>query len=162
MDREKYHDEALSRLETLTIPVVQGLGLTLWGIEYIPHGRKTLLRIFIDGEDGVTVDQCAMISRQLSPALEVEETLPGAFILEVSSPGLERIFFHPEQLQDYQGQTVHARLKEPMDGRKSFQGVLKRIQGDRIFLGEAGEDVTVQWEQIKKINLVHDFELKPA
>lgn len=129
----------------------------MWGLEYVPLGRKALVRIYIDGEGGVTVDQCVTVSRQLGPALEVEDALPGSFTLEVSSPGLERQFFHPEQLQGYVSRLVHARLKEPLEGRKSFQGVLKSTEGERFVLEDAGQDISLHWDQIKKIHLVHLF-----
>jgi ribosome maturation factor RimP len=149
------HAKLRCRLEELTIPVVHGLGLLLWGLEYIPLGRKALVRIYIDSADGVTVDQCALVSRQLGPALEVEEVLSGSFTLEVSSPGLERQFFHPKQLQAYLGRLVHARLKEPLKGRKSFQGILKRAEGECLVLADAGQEIPLDWDQIKKIHLVH-------
>jgi ribosome maturation factor RimP len=152
--RSDRHAKLQCRMEELVTPVVHGLGLSLWGLEYMPLGRKALVRIYIDSADGVTVDQCAMVSRQLSPALEVEEVLPDSFTLEVSSPGLERQFFHPEQLQAYLGRLVHARLKAPLGGRKSFQGILKQAEGERLILDESGQEISLHWEQIKKIHLV--------
>lgn len=155
--RPDRHAQLRRRLEELAASVVYGLGLRLWGLEYIPLGRKALVRIYIDEEEGVTVDQCVMVSRQLGPALEVEETLPGSFTLEVSSPGLERQFFHPKQLQAYLNRLVHARLKEPLEGRKSFQGILIRAEGECLVLDEAGQEISLSWDQIKKIHLVHVF-----
>ena len=149
--------ELLRRLEALVLPVVHGLGLQLWGMEYLPLGRKAMLRIYLEGEDGVTVDDCAMVSRQLGPALDVEEALPASFTLEVSSPGLERIFFRPEQLQAYLGSTVHALLKEPVEGRKTFRGELESVEGSLLKLNENRQTVSLQWDEIKKIHLVHAF-----
>jgi ribosome maturation factor RimP len=145
------------RLLDLVHPVVNGLGLQLWGMEYLPMGRKALIRIYIESPEGVSIDHCATVSRQLGPALEMEETLRGSFTLEVSSPGLERRFFQPEQLTAYLDQTVNARLLEPLNGCKHFQGRLTNIQGETITLRVAEDEIVLQWDHIKKIHLVHEF-----
>jgi len=154
--------DMLHRLEALIMPVVQGLGLKLWGVEYFPVGRKALVRIYIDAEDGVSVDQCAQVSRQLSPALDIDEALPGLFTLEVSSPGLERIFFRPEQLVDYVGHTVQVKLNEPQDDRASFRGTLDHVEEMQITLDENGLKTQLPWNQIKKIHLVYLFDQKTS
>ncbi|SMP51902.1 ribosome maturation factor RimP [Desulfonatronum zhilinae] len=150
-------EEILRHLELLVLPVVHGLGLELWGLEYLPLGRKALIRIYIDAESGATIDQCAMVSRQLGPALEIDERLPGAFNLEVSSPGLERRFFKPEQLQGYLGRTVQAQLHEPLEGRKTCRGELSAVDGPLVTLVENGAPIALDWDQIKKIHLIHAF-----
>lgn len=150
-------EEILRHLELLVLPVVQGLGLELWGLEYLPLGRKALIRIYIDAESGATIEQCAMVSRQLGPALEIDERLPGAFNLEVSSPGLERRFFKPEQLHGYLGRTVQAQLHEPLEGRKSYRGELSVVDDLTVALMENGLPVALDWDQIKKIHLIHAF-----
>ena len=139
------------------MPVVHGLGLELWGLEYLPLGRKALIRIYIDSENGTTIDQCAMVSRQLDPALEIDERLPGTFTLEVSSPGLERRFFQPEQLQGYLGRIVQAQLHEPLEGRKTYRGELSAVEGATVTLVESGVPVPLDWDQIKKMHLIHTF-----
>lgn len=148
------------RLEELVLPVVHGLGLELWGVEYLPCGRRGLLRIYVEGEDGVTVEQCAMVSRQLGPALEVEETIPDSLTLEVSSPGLERMFFRPGQLKVYLGRTLQALLKEPLGGCKSFRGELENVEDMLITLAVSEQKISLHWDQIKKIHLVHAFDRK--
>lgn len=150
-------EEIRRHLDFLVLPVVHGLGLELWGLEYLPVGRKALIRIYIDADGGATIDQCAMVSRQLGPALEIDERLPGPFTLEVSSPGLERRFFQPEQLQGYLGRIVQAQLNEPLDGRKSYRGELSAVDGMRITLVENNVPVSLDWDQIKKAHLVHTF-----
>ncbi|TVQ98084.1 MAG: ribosome maturation factor RimP [Desulfovibrionales bacterium] len=150
-------EEIRHHLEFLILPVVHGLGLELWGLEYLPVGRKALIRIYIDAEGGATIEQCAMVSRQLSPALEVDERLPGAFTLEVSSPGLERRFFKPEQLPPYIGRTVQVQLHEPMDGHKAYRGEVSAVDGTTVTLRESGMAVELDWNQIKKIHLIHTF-----
>lgn len=155
MDRRT---EIQQRLEALALPVVHGLGLSLWGLEYLPLGRKALVRVYLDGPDGISIDQCALISRQLSPALEVEDAVPGTFTLEVSSPGLERVFFHPEQLNGYIGQTVAIKLKEPLDERKAFKGPLIRVEDALVTVEDSGREWILPWDHIKKMHLVYLFE----
>jgi len=150
--------EEISRhLESLVLPVVHGLGLEFWGLEYLPAGHRALIRIYIDAEGGATIDQCAMVSRQLGPALEVDERLPGSFTLEVSSPGLERRFFRLEQLAGYLGRIVQALLHEPLDGRRSYRGELISVADSVVTLKEHDAPIALYWEQIKKINLIHAF-----
>ncbi|HDQ40732.1 MAG TPA: ribosome maturation factor RimP [Desulfonatronum sp.] len=145
----------MHRLKALVLPVVHGLGLELWGMEFIPVGRKAIVRIYVEGEDGISVEQCAQVSRQLSPALEVEEILPGSFTLEVSSPGLERLFFSPEQLPAYLGHIVQVKLTEPVGDRKAFRGVLDGVEDAWITLDEDGTKVRLHWNQMKKIHLIY-------
>ncbi|GAB6060401.1 ribosome maturation factor RimP [Desulfonatronum parangueonense] len=156
-DSRRQPNQIVHHLESLILPVVHGLGLELWGTEYLASGRKGLIRLYIDCEGGVTIDQCAQVSRQLGPALEMDETLPGTFTLEVSSPGLERKFFQPAQLEAYIGRTVHALLHEPKDGCKSFRGELVSVNDAVVTLTHNAERIALAWDQIKKINLVHIF-----
>ncbi|ADU63148.1 MAG: ribosome maturation factor RimP [Pseudodesulfovibrio sp.] len=142
-------------------PEVEGLGCTLWGLASPSKGERRIIRIYIDGPDGVTIDQCAKVSRQVSLLLEVEDTIPGAYILEVSSPGLDRRFFSTAQMADFVGKQVTALLYEARDGRRKVTGVLKSIGADAgqesFTLDEGGQDVTLAWNDLKEVRLVHEF-----
>lgn len=142
-------------------PEVEGLGCTLWGLASPSKGERRIIRIYIDGPDGVTIDQCAKVSRQVSLLLEVEDIIPGAYILEVSSPGLDRRFFSTAQMADYVGRQVTALLYEARDGRRKVTGVLKGIGPDadrkEFTLDEGGQDVTLSWNDLKEVRLVHEF-----
>jgi ribosome maturation factor RimP len=142
-------------------PEVEGLGCTLWGLASPSKGERRIIRIYIDGPDGVTIDQCAKVSRQVSLLLEVEDIIPGAFILEVSSPGLDRRFFSTAQMADYVGRQVTALLYEAREGRRKVTGVLKSIGADAdqetFTLDEGGQDVTLAWNDLKEVRLVHEF-----
>ena len=87
------------QIEELIVPTVEALGAYVWGVEYLNQGRKSLLRIFVEREEGVSVDLCAEVSRHVSDLLDVEEIMPSAYTLEVSSPGIDRLLFKSEQRQ---------------------------------------------------------------
>ncbi|MBS3780591.1 MAG: ribosome maturation factor RimP [Desulfovermiculus sp.] len=143
------------RLLSLVEPVVTSMGLTVWGIETpaTPKGGK--VRIFLDSEDGVTIDQCAEASRHISMLLDVEDPIPGSYVLEVSSPGLERPFFHFPQLADYLGQPVAATLKAPVQGSKKWRGTLLQAVDNELTLQTKSQTLTLDWDQIHKIHLVY-------
>ena len=123
------------QIEQLLLPTVEAMGFELWGVEYMSQGRHTLLRLHIDAEQGITVDDCASVSHQASSVLDVEEPISGEYTLEVSSPGMDRLLFKLEQYADYVGENIELRLRSPFEGRRKFKGVLK---------GTEGEDVVVQ------------------
>lgn len=138
-------------------PEVEGLGFEFWGLTSPASGKKRVVRIYIDGPDGVTVDQCARISRQAALMLEVEDIIPGAFTLEVSSPGLERRFFTPEQMRAYLGKKIDVHLHEARDSRKKFKGELTGVEADTITLNVDNENFDFDWISVKEARLVHEF-----
>ncbi len=125
------HASAISAqtIAELARPLAESLGLSLWGVE-LALGGRSLVRVYVEDAKGVSVEQCADLSRLLGLALEVEELFVGAYVLEVSSPGLERIFFTPEQLASALGQTVELTLSAPVaafSGRRKFRGLLAAV-----------------------------------
>ena len=113
-------------------PTVEAMGFELWGLEYMSQGRHSLLRIYIDGENGITVDDCAAVSEQVSGVLDVEDPIHGEYTLEVSSPGMDRLLFKLEQYAGYIGEVVEIRLRSAYEGRRKFKGVLKGVEGEDV------------------------------
>lgn len=145
----------VAQLETIIAPVVTGLGYELWGIEYLPQGKHSLLRIYIDAEPGITLDDCEVVSRQLSAVFDVEEPIRGHYSLEVSSPGLDRPLFTAAQYQRYLGQAVQCRMRRPHEGRRNFKGTLQAVDADTIVVAlDDGEAVTLALADIDKGHLV--------
>ena len=140
-------------LERLIRPVVEGLGCTLWGIEYRPQKNSALLRVFIDREDGVSMDDCSRVSYQLSGVLDVEDPIPVAYTLEVSSPGLERALFYPEQYRQYIGQQVKVRLKWPVQDQRNYVGLIQGVTEDHLELDHDGTVVEIPFEAIHRTRL---------
>jgi ribosome maturation factor RimP len=143
-------------LQNIIEPVVKALGLELWGIEYIGQGRHTLLRVYIDKEGGVNVEDCAEASRHISSILDVEDPISSEYTLEVSSPGLDRFLFSLEQIQAYVGEVIKVRLSEGFAGRRNFSGSLKAVANEEIVLIVGEEEFTIPYELIEKANIVSD------
>ena len=121
-------------LTQLLRPTVESMGYSLWGIELISPGRRPTVMLYIEAESGVTVDDCAQVSHQVSGILDVEDPISGEYTLEVSSPGVDRLLFHPEQYPPYIGEIVDVRLRLPVDGRRRFKGNLAVAEKETIVI----------------------------
>ncbi len=97
------------KIEALLKPTLEALGFELWGLEYLSQGRHTLLRLYIDAESGVTVDDCAEVSRHVSGVMDVEDPISGEYTLEVSSPGVDRLLFRLDHYSMYVGEWIELR-----------------------------------------------------
>jgi ribosome maturation factor RimP len=142
-----------TQLEDIIAPLVAASGLELWGLE-IPKARKGVLRVYVDGPQGVSVDQCAEISRHLSVTLDIEDPLPGPYTLEVSSPGLKRPFFSCAQLPPYIGQPLSIKLRTPKGNQKNWTGTLIRVRQQTLTLEVDGQEHEFAWDNILKARLV--------
>lgn len=147
------------RLQSLLQPVVESLGYSIWGIEYEGLGRRSVLRLFIDREEGITVDDCANVSHQVSGVLDVEDPIGNAYTLEVSSPGLDRILFTLLQYTESVGERVDVRLRFPSGGRRRYVGVLNSVSDDGIVVAVDDEEapVALRFDEIAKTRIVPDF-----
>ncbi len=124
------------KLIDLLKPVVEALGFEFWGLDYQSQGKESVLCIYIDSENGINVDDCATVSRQVSGVLDVEDPITSEYNLEVSSPGMDRPLFTLEQFNRYVGEFVDVKLRYAFEGRRKFKGKLVAI--------EDGEDIVVQ------------------
>jgi len=146
-------------LEELLTPVVTSLGCELWGIEHRVQGKRSLLRIFIDKQpDGVLVEDCERVSRQVSSVLDVEDPIPGEYTLEVSSPGMDRPLFRLEQYSGYVGGMVEVKLRVAFENRRNFKGVLKGIEDDEVVLETDGEEYLLPYELIDKARVIPSYD----
>lgn len=136
---------------------VEDLGCELWGIECQRAGRYLTVRLFIDKEGGVTVDDCADVSRQVSAVLDVEDPIADKYNLEVSSPGLDRPLFTLAQYQRFIGQEIVVHLRIPMADRRKWQGVLEKIEGDMLTLIVEGQPQVFVFGNIQKANVIPKF-----
>ena len=146
------------QIEGLVEPTVQALGCSVWGIEYLSQGRHSKLRIYIDKEDGVSVDDCAAVSRQVEHVLDVEDIIRQEYTLEVSSPGMDRILFSEHQYQDSIGETVDVRLNFPFEGRKHFIGLLTNVEDAEAHVLIDEEEYLLPIENIQRARVVPQFE----
>lgn len=148
--------EALSALLT---PAVASLGFELWGLEFFQQGRRSVLRLYIDGPDGVGVDDCAAVSHQVSGVLDVEDPIAGEYTLEVSSPGWDRPLFSLAQFERYVGSTVAVRLASPLNGRRKYKGSVHQVADGNVELLVDGVVVRVPFAAIDKANVEPDFDV---
>jgi ribosome maturation factor RimP len=152
---------AMSRatdLEQLLAPVVAAQGCELWGLEFSIQGRRGLLRLYIDTPQGVTLEDCERVSRQVSAVLDVEDPIASAYTLEVSSPGMDRPLYTPAQFARYVGQRIAVRLRAPYEGRRRFQGVLNGLEEGDVVLQVEDTEYLLPLESIDKANVVPVFD----
>ncbi|MGX6441945.1 ribosome maturation factor RimP [Neobacillus sp. K501] len=116
-------------VEELTQPIVQELGLELVEIEFVKEGKSWFLRVYIDKEDGVDIEDCGTVSERLSEKLDELDPITHNYFLEVSSPGAERPLKKPKDLEKAIGKNVFVKTYEPIDGEKSFEGTLLEFDG---------------------------------
>lgn len=160
----------------LIAPAVQVCDVDLWGIEFIPQGKRSLLRIYIDKEvdtnaepiinedgevelgRGIGVEDCVRVTRQVGAILDVHDPISGEYALEVSSPGWDRQFFHLEQMQDYIGQKVALRLIHAVENRRKFQAILRAVDVDAESIQvevEKQQILDIDANNIDKANLIY-------
>ena len=135
-------------------PEVVALGYELLGIELGQNGHGSIVRVYIDKDDGITIDDCVLVSQQLSGLLDVEDPIKGNFNLEVSSPGLDRPLFTNGQFKKYIGETVKLSLYEKLDGRKRFTGILISVDDEQIIINCDNVELAVPFKSIEKARLV--------
>ena len=139
-------------------PTVESLGCTIWGVEYLSQGKHSKLRLYIDRDGGVDVDNCAEVSRHVSDILDVEDFSNSAYTLEVSSPGMDRILFKETQYQEAVGEQVDVRLNFPFEGRKKFVGVLAGIEDSNAVVQVDEDEFLLPLENIQKARVVPVFD----
>ena len=146
------------RLDQMLEGPIQALGFELWGIEFVRAGKHSTLRVYIEHPDGITVENCAEVSHQVSSILDVEDPLSTEYNLEVSSPGLDRLLFKPEQYEKYLGEQVSLTLRMAVNNRRKYKGVISRVEGEMLILNVDGSEETVAFANIQQANLVPNFD----
>ena len=149
--------QAPAKVQELIEPAVVALGYELVGIEFLPQGKHSLLRVYIDTEDGITLDDCTKVSHQLSGLLDVEDVIRGQYNLEISSPGLDRPLFTPQQFSQFIGQEVKLKLSVPFEGRSKYRGVLCGVEDEKVIVNVDGNEIALPFNFLDKANLVPNF-----
>lgn len=144
-------------LKEMLTPAIEDLGCELWGIECQRAGRFMTVRLFIDKEGGVGIEDCADVSRQVSAILDVEDPITDKYNLEVSSPGLDRPLFTLPQFERFVGQDISIHLRIPVADRRKWQGKLEKVDNDMITLVVEGQEQVFVFGNIQKANVVPKF-----
>ncbi|MCM1268959.1 MAG: ribosome maturation factor RimP [Bacteroidales bacterium] len=151
--RETYEE----RTESLLSPIVEKAGVTVYDVEYVKEGRDYYLRVYIDKPDGVNIQDCETVSRALSDALDAEDFIPDAYILEVSSPGLGRSLKKDRHLMQSLGEAVEIKTYKPIEKTKEFSGILKAYDAETITIEEDGVPRVFERQEIAAVRLALDF-----
>ena len=146
-------------LENLLEPVVTSMGYEFVGLEYLSQGRHSILRIYIDAEQGVGVDDCADVSRQLSAVLDVEDPISSEYSLEISSPGLNRPLFKLAQYAQFIGKDVKFKTIHPQleNGQRKFKGTISAVENDNVIFEIEDQILTVAFADIDTANIIAKF-----
>jgi len=148
----------VKKLKKIITAPVEGLGLgyELVGIEFI-QSRQSVLRIYIDHEEGVTVDSCADVSKEVSLVLDVEDPITVPYNLEISSPGLDRPLFTARHYAQFIGEKVNLMLRMAIQNQRKWQGIIKSVDGESIIVAVNQKDEVFALSNIQKANLVPHF-----
>ncbi len=150
-----------NQIRSLVQPILEALGMELVDLDCLRMKTRWLVRLYIDKEGGVTLDDCAMISNQAGDILEVHDVPAEPFTLEVSSPGLDRPLTRDKDFIRYQGFRIRLKLHQPVEGSKNFTGILlDYVDGDEeknILLSISDRTVEIPRSFVKKANLVYEF-----
>ncbi len=149
--------QAPEHLLALIEPVVEGLGYDCVGVEYNPHPKHGLLRIYIDHENGILMDDCTKVSHQVSGVLDVEDPIIDNYHLEVSSPGEDRPFFKVRQFSQFLGSTVMVHLFAAVGGRRKITGKIVHVENDVITLEENEQSFDIPFAAMSKARLVPNY-----
>ncbi|MDZ7754090.1 MAG: ribosome maturation factor RimP [Gammaproteobacteria bacterium] len=144
----------LNRLSELVASGVEALGYEFVGVELDTGGGRRVLRVYIDHPDGITLGDCERVSHQVSGVLDVEDPIQGNYLLEVSSPGVERPLFEAEHYERFIGARVRVKLHDPLHGRRKIKGVIVACGQGMVTLDEDGEVWEIPLADISRANLV--------
>lgn len=137
----------------LAAPVVEQAGCSLWDVEYVKEAGEWFLRLYIDKEGGVSIDDCEAVSRPMSDLLDLHDPIPGSYTFEVSSAGLERVLLRPEHFAACMGKTVDVKLYRPLEGKKEFTGVLENYENGAATVSSR----TFEKKDVAQVRLHVDF-----
>ena len=153
------HRELIARIAEWATPIAADLGLRLVDVEFQSAGKRSVLRLFLDREGGVELEELARASHEIEAVLDVHDAVPGTYSLECSSPGVNRRLKGRADFAEYIGRRVRLRTWEALDGSRNFLGELAAVEDDDIVLApEGAEAVRIPIGAIEKANYEHDFD----
>lgn len=141
------------KVESLIKEKIQGLGYELYDVQYAKEGKDYFLRVFIDKEDGIDLNDCEKVSNQINPLLDEKDFIKEMYFLEVSSPGIERVLRKDEHLKDSIGKEIEVKLFKPIEKQKEFVGTLEDYNEEKIILGLEENEEKIEIER-KNISLM--------
>lgn len=149
---------SVQKLNELLQPLVEDLGYEFVGLEYNSNPKHSVLRVYIDHENGVGIEDCETVSRETAALLDVKDPIRSQYNLEVSSPGLDRPLFTPAHYRQFEGSVAQVNLFAPQEGRRKFSGPILGADETSIRLEQDGSEVTLDLSNVVKARLVPDYE----
>jgi ribosome maturation factor RimP len=146
----------------LVEPVLYESGYELVDVEYLSERGKWVLRLYVDKEGGITVDDCASVSREIGTLIDMKDLIQHKYVLEVSSPGLNRPLKKETDFFRVMGKKIKVRMAVPVNGRRNFSGYLKDIREEQLYMVVEGGLITLSMAEIDKANLVYEFQNEQA
>ncbi len=148
------------RVKELLESTIEGLGYILWDVEYVKEGAEWFLRITLDNEEGININDCEKVHMEISPMLDEADPIEGSYRLEVSSPGIERDLKNPMHYKACIGWDVEVKLFTAFEGRKSIKGILAGYDEDNheFTINENGNAIVLEKSLVSKIKTVYDFD----
>lgn len=155
--KEALHLKIADQVAEFARPVVESCGCKLWDVEYVREGAEYFLRVYIDRDGGVCIDDCERVSRALDPILDEKDPIPESYRFEVCSAGLERVLKRPGDFVQFLGSPVQVRLYRPYNGMKEIPGVLRGYDGGRVTVEAGKETLVFEKSQIAQVRLRVEF-----
>ena len=144
-------------LERLAEPICREFGTYVYETEYKKEGGSYYLRLFIDKDEGVTIEDCENVSRALNPLLDTEDLVKEAYIFEVSSPGMDRVLSRPWHFEKVMGEDIDIKLFAPLNGKKEICGILRSFEGNTICIDSDGENLLIEKKLAASVRLAIKF-----
>jgi len=150
--------DIIRQVTVLASPVIEEEGIELWGVDFRSEGGRWVLRLTLDREGGISLDDLTRVHRQLSDLLDAHDPVPWRYTLEISSPGVNRPLLRFSHYQRYLGKRVRIQTRQPQHGRRVFVGTLHEVRETQVALldNEVGE-VWISWDDIAKATAEYDF-----
>jgi len=150
--------DIIRQVTALAHPLVEEEGIELWGVDFRSEGGRWVLRLTLDREGGISLDDLTRVHRQLSDLLDAHDLVPWRYTLEVSSPGVNRPLLRPSHYQRYLGKRVRIQTRQLQHGRRVFVGTLQEVGQGQVALLESNiGEVQIAWGDILKATAEHDF-----
>ena len=147
----------ITKVTDLIEPIIDEMSFELVDVEYVSNQGRWVLRIYIDKAGGVTIDDCARVSGEIGDVIDVKEIIDHEYVLEVSSPGLNRPLRKEKDFMSALDKKIRVRMAVPVMGRRNFTGYLKKFQAQTLYLEMDNGHVTLPWREVDKANLVYEF-----
>lgn len=150
-------ENTAAKVASLVEPILQEMGFELIDVEFLHSQGRWILRLTVDREGGITVDDCARVSRELGDLLDVKDLIRQRYFFEVSSPGLDRPLKREKDLLRALGKKIKVRMKTPIQGRRNYFGLLTDFSDGTLYMEMEQGEAALPWAQVQKANLVYEF-----